>query len=146
VLSDLAADAAVRAWELLAGQPEEPLTAEEDLARRAARSDVAKLAASAGMSTQELERWAAAWREAGRGGLAAVRETWHPPRAQLIEARAELDDADLPGETKIWRNRLTRGDLQLRLGRDHLWYLFRHTRLGWLPTTPGSPHPLDTLA
>lgn len=146
VLSDLAGDAALRAWELLAGQPEEPLTAEEDLARRASRGDVAKLAAAAGASAQELERWAAAWREAGRGGLAALRETWQPPRAQLVEARAELDEADLPGETKIWRNRLTRGDLQLRLSRDHLWYLFRHTRAGWLPTAPGSPHPLDTLA
>ncbi|WAL67556.1 SWIM zinc finger family protein [Amycolatopsis cynarae] len=147
VLGDLAADAAVRAWELLRGTFDEaPLSMEEDLARRAAHGDVARLAAAAGVPPKELARWAVAWREAGRGGLAALRESWQPPTGALAEARAELDEAELPGETKVWRNRLTRGDVQLRLGRDHRWYLFRPGPDGWLPAAPGTLNPLDALS
>ncbi|TNC29026.1 SWIM zinc finger family protein [Amycolatopsis alkalitolerans] len=132
VLSSLAADAAVRALDLLTGGDSAPLTREEDLARRG--------------SSEVPEAWVAAWRRAGRGGLAALRESWQPPRAALYEARSELDDADLPGETRIWRNRLTRGEIQLRLGKDHLWYLFRQGAHGWLPVSPGARSPLDVLS
>ncbi|GLY69820.1 SWIM zinc finger family protein [Amycolatopsis taiwanensis] len=151
VLAELAADAGTVAWQLLSGNGDEVLglSAEEDLARRAARlDDVTGLAAAAGLPARDLARWAIAWREAGRGGLGALRETWQPPRGRLAEGRAELDEADLPGdpgETKMWRNRLTRGDVQLRLGPDGRWYRFAHTRLGWLPDGPGSDHPVDAL-
>ncbi|HVW40827.1 MAG TPA: SWIM zinc finger family protein [Amycolatopsis sp.] len=145
-LSELAASAAALAWELVTGQLDSAeLTTEEDLARRAARGDVAALAKAAGMPRQDLTRWAAAWREAGRGGLAALREAWQAPRGRLAEAVAALAEADLPGETQIWRNRLTRGDIQLRLGRDGKWYLFRRTPGGWLPAGPGADSPLDAL-
>lgn len=142
VLSALAADTAARALELLSGGDPAPLTLEEDLARRAAGGE----ALTSDVPAAELARWAAAWRAAGRGGLAALRESWQPPRAALFEARAELDDADLPGETRVWRNRLTRGDVQLRLGKDHRWYLFRSTPDGWLPVAPGTHAPLDALS
>jgi uncharacterized Zn finger protein len=145
LLSELAADATTRAWELLTGRVDESLSMEEDLARRAVHGDVARLAAAAGVPVPELTRWAASWREAGRGGFAALRASWQPPRAELAQARAELDEAELPGQTKVWRNRLTRGNIQLRFGRDHRWYLFRRTPTGWLPTAPGTRHPLDAL-
>lgn len=148
----LAADAAARAWRLLtAGEPEPELSVDEDLARRAASVlhdgpvTVAALAAEAGMSTRELTRWAIAWREAGRGGLAALRETWQPPPGACYEVLADLDESGLPGETKMWRNRITRGPLQLRLGRDGRWYRFTRSFQDWLPDAPGSPHPLDLL-
>lgn len=147
VLAELAADASAVAWQLLSGHAEEVLglSVEEDLARRAARlHDVTALAAAAGLPARELTRWAISWREAGRGGLSALRDVWQPPRGRLAEALAELDD--LPGETKVWRNRLTRGDVQLRLGHDGRWYRFAHTRLGWLPAGPGSGHPVDALS
>jgi uncharacterized Zn finger protein len=142
VLVALAADTAARALDLLSGGDPDPLTLEEDLARRAACGEVPICEVPAA----ELARWAAAWRAAGRGGLAALRESWQPPRAALFEAQAELDDADLPGETRVWRNRVTRGDVQLRLGKDHRWYLFRPAPDGWLPVTPGTHTPLDALS
>ena len=144
-LSEVASSAAGMAWELLTGQVDSPLSVEEDLARLAARGDIAALAKAAGMPKQELTRWAAAWREAGRGGLAVVREAWQAPRARLAEARSALEEAELPGETKVWRNRLTRGDVQLRLGRDERWYFFRRTPDGWLPQGPGAESLLDAL-
>ncbi|KAA9158385.1 hypothetical protein FPZ12_022585 [Amycolatopsis acidicola] len=143
VLSQLAADAAAHAYDLLGGMAGFSLTAEEDLARRAARGDVRQLASAAGMPVAELRRWAAAWRAAGSGGLAALRETWQPPGMSLAEARAAVED--FPGETKVWRNRVTRGDLQLRLGRDERWYLFRRTSDGRVPAGPGYAHPFDAL-
>jgi len=144
-LAELASGAADLAWELLTGRLSGSLTADEDLARRAARGDVAALAAASGRPRAELARWAAAWRAAGRGGLSALREAWLPPRARLVEAEIALEESELPGETRIWRNRLTRGPLQLRLARDERWYLFRRTEDGWLPTGPGTDTPLDAL-
>ncbi|MTD58969.1 SWIM zinc finger family protein [Amycolatopsis pithecellobii] len=132
VLSSLAADAAMRAWDVLRGADPRPLSLEEDLARRA--------------SPDVPAAWVEAWRAAGRGGLAALRESWQPPRAALFAAQSELDDADLPGETRVWRNRVTRGDVQLRLGKDNRWYLFHSAPGGWLPVAPGAGTPLDALS
>ncbi|MFD2418878.1 SWIM zinc finger family protein [Amycolatopsis pigmentata] len=149
VLTDLATNAATVAWHALTDGPGEVfgLSLEEDLARRAAiMPDVTVLAAHAGMPVKELTRWAIAWREAGRGGLNVLREIWQPPRGKTAEARAELDEADLPGETVVWRNRVTRGDVQLRLGRDGRWYRFARRSLGWVPSGPGSVHPVDVLS
>lgn len=149
VLADLAANAATAAWQALTDGPDEVfgLSFEEDLARRAAvLPDVTTLASRAGIPAKELTRWAIAWREAGRGGLNVLREVWQPPRGRTADARAELDEADLPGETAVWRNRVTRGDVQLRLGRDGRWYRFVRTGLGWVPSGPGSAHPVDVLS
>ncbi|HVV10149.1 SWIM zinc finger family protein [Amycolatopsis sp.] len=143
-LSELASAAAALACGLLTGEDEFSLSPQEDLARRAARGEVANLAAAAGMPAAELRRWASAWAVAGRGGLAVLRESWQPPGIALAEARAALDES--PGETKVWRNRVTRGDLQLRIGRDERWYLFTPTSDGWLPAGPGYPRPLDALS
>jgi uncharacterized Zn finger protein len=149
VLAALAADAAVRAWGLLVGEGEEDeLSFEEDVVRRAAslpEGQVAELAMAAGMPVRELAGSAVAWREAGRGGLAAFRGSWQPKAGQLAEAKAELAEAGLPGQTKAWRNRLTHGEIQLRLGTEGRWYRLVKTGPEWLLDGPPVERPLDVI-
>ncbi|MCR6485925.1 SWIM zinc finger family protein [Amycolatopsis sp. OK19-0408] len=146
-LSGLAADAASLARDLLVGGVTAvELTFEEDLSRRAAgRSalEIAALATAAGVAPRDLVRWAEAWREAGRGGLAALKEAWQPGRGPLAEAEAVLADAGLPGTPKAWRNRLTQGGLQLRYGRDARWYRFIRSGAEWRLDGPPSASPVD---
>ncbi|MER6671027.1 SWIM zinc finger family protein [Amycolatopsis japonica] len=148
--AELAADAAARAWELLVMGPEREaeLSFEEDLARRAAASEphlIAELAEAAGVAARDLSLWAQAWREAGRGGVAVVREAWRPTQAPLAQAKADLAESGLPGEPKTWRNRITQGDLQLRYGRDERWYRFVRDGEGWRVDGPSSARPTDVI-
>ncbi|OXM60710.1 SWIM zinc finger family protein [Amycolatopsis vastitatis] len=146
-LSGLAADAASLARDLLSGGvTAAELTFEEDLARRAAgRSgpEVTALATAAGVPPRDLAKWAEAWREAGRGGLAALRESWQPGPGPLAEAQSVLADAGLAGKPKMWRNRLTQGELQLRYGRDARWYRFVRAGTEWRLDGPPSASPVD---
>ncbi|MFD9887702.1 SWIM zinc finger family protein [Amycolatopsis sp. NPDC059027] len=146
-LTTLAADAAALARDLLVhGAPAvADLTFEEDLARRAATrgGDLGPLAAEADVPLRELTRWAHAWREAGRGGLAVLREPWQPGPGPLERARAELADSGLTGQVKVWRNRVTQGDVQLRYGRDARWYRFVREGPEWHLDAPPSDDPLD---
>ena len=122
------------------------LTFEEDLARRAAGrsgADITALATAAGVPPRDLVRWAEAWREAGRGGLAALRDTWQPGPGPLAEAQAVLADAGFPGTPRAWRNRLTQGELQLRYGRDARWYRFVRSGPEWRLDGPPSASPVD---
>lgn len=146
-LSALAADAASLARDLLVGgATAADLTFEEDLARRAAgrtAAEVTALAEAAEVPPRDLARWAEAWREAGRGGLTALRETWQPGPGPLSEAQAILADAGLPGAPRAWRNRLTQGDVQLRYGRDARWYRFVRSGTEWRLDGPPSASPVD---
>jgi uncharacterized Zn finger protein len=148
-LAVLAADAASLARDLLTGGPTAAeLTFEEDLARRAAgrsHAEISALATAADLSPRELTRWAEAWREAGRGGLAALRETWQPGPGPLAEAQEILADTGVPGKPKVWRNRLTQGQLQLRYGRDTRWYRFVREGTEWRLDGPPSASPLDLV-
>ncbi|MFL6104005.1 MAG: SWIM zinc finger family protein [Actinomycetes bacterium] len=144
----LAADAAARAFQLATGSGDGGLSLdlEADLARRAAGllgtgPGLAALAASAGMPSGELLRWAAAWQHAGRGGLDALRMTWQPPATDLAEGRAALDRLAGQGPVHAWRNRLTRGGLQLRLARDGQWYRFVRSGSAWVLDGPPAPEP-----
>jgi hypothetical protein len=146
-LGTLAADAASLARELLTGTGAVDLTFEEDLARRAARpaADLPALAAAAGVAAHDLAAWAHCWREAGRSGLAALRDTWTPGAAPLAAARADLAEAGLPDPVKTWRNRVTQGSLQLRYGRDHRWYRFLRSGPAWSLDGPPAARPLDLV-
>jgi uncharacterized Zn finger protein len=142
----LAADAAARAFELGTGSGDGGLSLdfEADLARRAAGllgtgRGLAALAASANMPPRELLRWAAAWQQAGRGGLDALRTTWQPAAIDVAEGRAALDRHGGQGTVRAWRNRLTCGGLQLRLGGDGLWYRFVRSGGDWVLDGPPSP-------
>jgi hypothetical protein len=143
-LVTLATDAARRAWELASGDVNQALTFEQDLARRAAASlgtpELADLAHRAGISARQLTTWATAWRQAGPGGLAV---TVDDPHEVDPEALAEALEALPQATTKA--NRVTAGKIQLRLGRDNLWYRFAKSFNDWTLTHPPAPSPQDLL-
>ncbi|CAM5460832.1 SWIM zinc finger family protein [Streptomyces griseorubiginosus] len=137
-LDQLATDAAARAHTLL-GTGHDPvgeLTLWQDAVRLAAarpgsgltagtRALYVSLAAATGRTPADLARAVAAWRQGGLDGLAVLEEPWDPPAGRFDRARPLLLAADLPA-FRPWRNHLThpRGHVQLRLGRDGLWYAY----------------------
>ncbi|MFI6810210.1 SWIM zinc finger family protein [Streptomyces luteogriseus] len=137
-LDQLATDAAARAHALL-GTGRDPvgqLTFWQDAVRLAAarpgagltagtRALYSSLAAAAGRTPSELARAVAAWRQGGPEGLAVLEEPWDPPAGRFDRARPLLLAADLPA-FRPRRNHLThpQGHVQLRLGRDGLWYAY----------------------
>ncbi|MFE6364655.1 SWIM zinc finger family protein [Streptomyces sp. NPDC057806] len=137
-LDQLATDAAARAHALL-GTGRDPLaelTLWQDAVRIAAarpgsgltagsRALYASLASAADRTPADLARAVAAWRQGGEAGLTVLEEPWDPPAGRFDRARPLLMAADLPA-FRPWRNRLThpRGHVQLRLGRDGLWYAY----------------------
>ncbi|MEU1571877.1 SWIM zinc finger family protein [Streptomyces collinus] len=160
-LDQLATDAAARAHALL-GTGRDPvgqLTFWQDAVRLAAarpgagltagtRSLYASLASAAGRTPSELARAVAAWRQGGLEGLAVLEEPWDPPAGRFDRARPLLLAADLPA-FRPWRNHLThpRGHLQLRLGRDGLWYAYESEpgHDDWWPRGTPDPDPVGAL-
>ena len=151
-LRALAVDAVRRAHALAQGARTSglELTADEDVARRAAalvgpRSaasglDLETLARRAGHKPRELLRRALAWQGAGRDGLSAYLEEWNPGPEALAEGRRLLGTG-----SRVRRNRVTRGERQLRLGRDDRWYSFRRASDGgWDPDE--APEPREPAA
>ncbi|MFJ4206281.1 SWIM zinc finger family protein [Streptomyces sviceus] len=137
-LDQLATDAAARAHALLGTglDPVGELTLWQDAVRLAAarpgsgltagtRALYASLAAATDRTPADLARAVAAWRQGGLEGLAVLEEPWDPPAGRFDRARPLLLAADLPA-FRPWRNHLThpRGHIQLRLGRDGLWYAY----------------------
>ncbi|WP_373996235.1 SWIM zinc finger family protein [Streptomyces sp. 6-11-2] len=160
-LDQLATDAAARAHALLTTgrDPVGGLTLWQDAVRLAAarpgsgltaatRSLYASLASATGRGTAELARAVAAWRQGGPEGLAVLEEPWDPPAGRFDRARPLLLAADLPA-FRPWRNRLThpRGHLQLRLGRDGLWYAYESEpdRDDWWPRGTPDLDPVGAL-
>jgi len=152
-LLSLAADAARRAWELAVGlTPDAGLSLDQDrdLARRAENAlgtpAFAALAANSGISGQELTRQALAWRYGTASGLEVLRNEWDPgaeaaDAAELMKAaRTALRDA-AGAPARITGNRVTAGRLQLRLGRDLLWYPYARSAGEWEPAGPPQPEP-----
>ncbi|MFJ4079492.1 SWIM zinc finger family protein [Streptomyces iakyrus] len=160
-LDQIATDAAARAHALL-GTGRDPvgqLTFWQDAVRLAAarpgagltagtRSLYASLASAAGRTPSELARAVAAWRQGGLEGLAVLEEPWDPPAGRFDRARPLLLAADLPA-FRPWRNHLThpRGHLQLRLGRDGLWYAYESEpgRDDWWPRGTPDLDPVGAL-
>ncbi|MGH9293405.1 MAG: SWIM zinc finger family protein, partial [Acidimicrobiales bacterium] len=166
----LAADAAGRAFELAHGGASSglELSYREDLARRAASlldegpvgvARLAEVAARVALSGRELMRWALAWRSGGAEGLYVLLESFEAAPELLAPGRALLAaDADGTGagdgmgaRVTVWRNRVSRSDRQLRLGRDGRWYPYR--RAGRASFEPDGPpidapvlEPLDYMA
>ncbi|WP_444465659.1 SWIM zinc finger family protein [Streptomyces griseoloalbus] len=160
-LDQLATDAAARAHALLTTgrDPVRRLTLWHDAVRLAAarpgsgltaatRALYSSLATATGRTPAELARAVAAWRQGGRTGLAVLEEPWDPPAGRFDRARPLLLAADLPA-FRPWRNRLThpRGHVQLRLGRDNLWYAYESEpgHDDWWPRGTPDPDPVGAL-
>ncbi|MFI6851590.1 SWIM zinc finger family protein [Streptomyces sp. NPDC050416] len=160
-LDQLATDAAARAHALLTTgrDPVGQLTLWEDAVRLAAarpgsgltagtRALYSSLAAAAGRTPSELARAVAAWRQGGPEGLAVLEEPWDPPAGRFDRARPLLLAADLPA-FRPWRNHLThpQGHVQLRLGRDGLWYAYESEpgQEDWWPRGTPDLDPVGAL-
>ncbi|WP_416069572.1 SWIM zinc finger family protein [Streptomyces sp. FL07-04A] len=160
-LDHLATDAAARAHALLTSGHDAigALTLWQDAVRLAAsrpgsgltvatRALYASLASAAGRTPSELARAVAAWRQGGPDGLAVLEESWDPPAGRFDRARPLLLAADLPA-FRPRRNHLThpRGHVQLRFGRDGLWYAYESEpgRDDWWPRGTPDPDPVGAL-
>ncbi|MFJ8076028.1 SWIM zinc finger family protein [Streptomyces sp. NPDC096176] len=155
----LASEAAARAHALLAtGQdPVAVLTPWQDAVRLAAahpgsgltastRALYRDLAAATDRSPTELARAVAAWRQGGSAALSVLEEPWDPPAGPFDRARPALAAADFPG-FRPWRNHLSARSLQLRLGRDGLWYGYESDpdREDWWPRGTPDTDPVGAL-
>ena len=160
-LDQLATDAAARAHALLTTghDPVGELTLWQDAVRLAAarpgsgltaatRALYATLAAAVGRTPADLARAVAAWRQGGPEGLAVLEDPWDPPAGRFDRARPLLLAADLPA-FRPWRNHLThpRGHVQLRLGRDGLWYAYESEpgQEDWWPRGTPDLDPVGAL-
>jgi uncharacterized Zn finger protein len=157
-LLELAADAAVRAWELAVGLSTNAglaLDPDSDLARRAAQAlgtpAFAKLAARSGVSGRELARQALAWRHGGMTGLELLNTEWdpvaeEPDSAELLKAARVALRAKACAPENIQGNRITADRLQLRLGRDLCWYPYARSDGDWEPSGTPEPDPAKAVA
>lgn len=160
-LDQLATDAAARAHALLTTgrDPVAELTLWQDAVRLAAarpgsgltattRALYSSLAAATGRTPADLARAVAAWRQGGLEALTVLEEPWDPPAGRFDRARPLLRAADLPA-FRPWRNHLThpRGHIQLRLGRDGLWYAYESEpgRDDWWPRGTPDLDPVGAL-
>jgi uncharacterized Zn finger protein len=153
-LTELAADAAARAWAQLAdGTPSHlDLDADADLARRAAarlgRVDaLLELSRRTGVSPASLTHQAQAWRSAGTEGLAAIEEAlWRPPPAVVERGLEALDAAGFdPDDVHVRSNRLTAGDVQLRVTSDGRWWRFERRGRAWELVEPPADDPTELV-
>jgi uncharacterized Zn finger protein len=153
-LIGLAADAARRAWELASGISGDAglgLGADADLARRADQAlgtpAFAGLAERSGVDPRELVRRALAWRHGGIVALDVLGTSWEPAdedcsdaRELLKAARAALREVTGMAVSISW-NQVTAGRIQLRLGRDLLWYPYALSDGRWEPAGPPQADP-----
>jgi hypothetical protein len=164
----LVADAAARARDLRAGRGDGglQLSEEADLARRAARlerdSSLLLMAELTGVTAHGLVEMGRAWQRGGADRVDVIHGRWAPPVEALTVAR-KLLSAHGPVTVRGNRVCLDRQRLELRLGRDGLWYLVdvsRDTadltqapdedpaalvaaRLGYVPRVLEAPRPTE---
>ncbi|MEV5612367.1 SWIM zinc finger family protein [Streptomyces sp. NPDC052225] len=155
----LATEAAARAHTLLTTgtDPLAGLTPWQDAVRLAAahpgsgltaatRALYASLSRGTGRTPGDLARAVAAWRQGGLDGLSVLEEEWDPPAGPFDRARPSLMATGHP-EFRPRRNHLSTASLQLRLGRDGLWYGYESDpgREDWWPRGEPSPDPVAAL-
>jgi uncharacterized Zn finger protein len=155
----LATEAAARAHTLLTtgADPTAELTQWQDAVRLAAahpgsgltastRALYRDLAAATDHTPTDLARAVAAWRQGGREALAVLEEPWDPPAGPFDRARPALIAADFP-HFRPWRNHLSTRSLQLRFGRDGLWYGYESDpdREDWWPRGTPDADPVGAL-
>ncbi|NEB75281.1 hypothetical protein G3I40_08560, partial [Streptomyces sp. SID14478] len=130
----------------------------------ATRALYASLARGTGRTPADLARAVAAWRQGsgaisaegrwwvaggsqgGLAGLCVLEEEWDPPAGPFDRARPALLALGHP-EFRPRRNRLSTPTLQLRLGRDGLWYGYESDagREDWWPRGGPGRDPVSAL-
>ncbi|RAJ72613.1 putative Zn finger protein [Streptomyces sp. PsTaAH-137] len=122
-----------------AGHPGSGLTA-------ATRTLYASLSRGTGRTPADLARAVAAWRQGGLEGLSVLEEEWDPPAGPFDRARPALL-AQGNWEFRPRRNHLSTPSLQLRLGRDGLWYGYESDpgRDDWWPRGDPARDPVSAL-
>lgn len=149
----LATDAARRAWELTRGTGDGGLglSVEADLARLAAQrlggSGFDDLARRAGTRPRTLMRAALAWHLGGREAFEVLEgPSWQPPAEVVEEGVAALGAAF--GQASASGDRVTHHGLglQLRYGRDGLWYLLEKRSGAWEMHHPPDADPRRLVA
>jgi uncharacterized Zn finger protein len=157
-LIELAADAARRAWELAVGlSPDAGLTLppDADLARRASWAigtpAFAPIATRSGMAERDLARQALAWKHGGAAGLDLLTAQWDPVAEDpdgtgLLEAARHALHAKTGETAGTDSNRVSTTRLQLRLGRDLLWYPYTRSGADWEPSGAPDPDPAAAIA
>ncbi|GAA2498342.1 SWF or SNF family helicase [Streptomyces gobitricini] len=165
-LEALAADAAARAYRMLAealvagheDRPVEvPLTARQDAARLAASATWApaaldRLATGTGRGRADLDVATRAWRLGGAEALAVLDEDWTPGAELLARAEAGLAAGWEEGERPLLRPdrpgrwAVAGTDMQLRLDRDGRWWPYREESGRWVPAGPPGHDPATALA
>lgn len=154
-LTTLVADAARRAWAQLADgtSAQLALAAPADLARRAAdRLDrgepLSELARRAGVTSSELAHRALAWRSAGTEGIDVLGEAlWRPPDQVIARGIAAFADAGVdPADVQVRSNRLTAGEVQLRVSADGRWWRFERQGRTWELVEPPTEDPGDLVS
>ncbi len=148
-LAALAGDAARRAFDLCHGVGDGGLSLDEeaDLARLAAdrlgQSGFDEFAARAGVPPRALMRLALAWAAGSVGALEVLNgPVWLPPREEMDEG-ASVVRAAMDQPVSARGNRITYSDagIQLRYGRDGLWYLLVRKSGSWEIHDPPTPDP-----
>jgi uncharacterized Zn finger protein len=149
----LAADAARRAWELAHGTGDGglDLSVEADVARLAAQrlggSGFDDLARRAGARPRALMRAALAWHLGGRAAFEVLDGPgWQPPADLVEEGRAAFVAAF--GRASVRGERVTHhgAGIQLRYGRDELWYLLEKRSGVWELHHPPDADPRRLVA
>ncbi len=139
-LETLSSDAAVRAWTALADGTTLGLDVgfDDDVIRRAATArhdpEFAEIARRLGTSTQALIHRAAAWEVGGQAGVTMANEdNWPADPLVMSAARLAVEEV-LRGHIRgdIDGNRLTIGDIQLRLSQTGQWWSFDRQGDAWL--------------
>jgi uncharacterized Zn finger protein len=149
-LVGLASDAALRAWELVTGaSPDAALGLDED-ADLARRADIAfgtaafgRIVQRSGVDGRLLARTALAWRYGGQTGLGTLTSGWNPHEEQpdaadLLKGAVTALRGATGEPAYVVANKVTAGRVQVRLGRDLLWYPYLSSGEDWEPA--GAPH------
>lgn len=149
-LVGLAADAAHRAWELVTGASADGglgLEEDADLARRASLAfgtpDFGRIIARSGVDGRLLGRQALAWRYGGQSGLEVLTSGWAPDgdEVDLLKGAAAALRGATGDPAYVVANAVTSGRVQVRLGRDLLWYPYLRSGEDWEPAGPPRAEP-----
>lgn len=143
-LRALAADAAQRAWAMLAGDGDSGLTLSvgADVVRRAASGDVAAIAAHTNVAEAELRAAVAAWHVGGIGGF-RVHTDRHDGDAALLASGSDA----LGHGARVRANTVSLGSTQLRVDPDRRWWRFHaDDALGWVLVDGPSDDPTELVA